>query len=270
MYAGDDVIWFLIQKNFPEDILKDINSRCYRNRFLSLFGTQYDAHFQLDPGNRTHLFWSSELSSLLRNTFPELFKQAQEDTYPEVNRPSLRFQAVGSSRSIFEIQFIDPTAEELDDVNFQNHLSNVSLIYTADSPQLKPQPKTTGNRIVWPRDPGISKGAIEKAEYLCENNPDHNTFTSKTTTRNYVEAHHLIPMKLQDSFSNGLDVTANILSLCPNCHDLFHYGNDDEKFVVLEKFYLEKFYNERKDSTAKTPKSCKTSRINRLRYRSNK
>ena len=36
--------------------------------------------------------------------------------------------------------------------------------------------------------------------------------------RNYVEAHHLIPMGFQDDFSKSIDVEANIISLCTYCH----------------------------------------------------
>ena len=39
-----------------------------------------------------------------------------------------------------------------------------------------------------------------------------------------MEAHHLIPMKLQDSFEKSLDVVENICCLNPLSHRLVHYG----------------------------------------------
>ena len=43
-----------------------------------------------------------------------------------------------------------------------------------------------------------------------------------------MEAHHLIPMGAQDDFGVSLDVDANIVSLCPNCHRKLHHGANTE------------------------------------------
>ena len=40
--------------------------------------------------------------------------------------------------------------------------------------------------------------------------------------KDYIEAHHLIPMEYQGDFSVSIDVPENIISLCPNCHRAFH------------------------------------------------
>ena len=52
-----------------------------------------------------------------------------------------------------------------------------------------------------------------------------------------MEAHHLIPMSAQNDFENSLDVDANIVCLCPNCHRKLHYGNqiDEELKILYEK-----------------------------------
>ena len=41
-----------------------------------------------------------------------------------------------------------------------------------------------------------------------------------------MEAHHLIPLNAQDDFDNSLDVDANIVCLCPNCHRKLHFGEN--------------------------------------------
>ena len=41
--------------------------------------------------------------------------------------------------------------------------------------------------------------------------------------------HHLIPLRMQHDFENSLDVVGNIVSICPNCHRLIHYGRDKDK-----------------------------------------
>ena len=42
-------------------------------------------------------------------------------------------------------------------------------------------------------------------------------------------------MSQQDNFENSLDVQANIISLCSNCHNQLHYGEEIEG--LLKKLY---------------------------------
>ncbi|MGL4999965.1 MAG: HNH endonuclease [Cetobacterium sp.] len=55
---------------------------------------------------------------------------------------------------------------------------------------------------------------------------------SGTTNKQYMEAHHLIPMNAQDSFKNSLDVLGNVVSLCPNCHRMIHHGDEVSKNII--------------------------------------
>ena len=47
----------------------------------------------------------------------------------------------------------------------------------------------------------------------------------------------LIPMKLQAEVKNSLDVPANLISLCPNCHRRFHHAIDKENKSLIVEFY---------------------------------
>ena len=67
--------------------------------------------------------------------------------------------------------------------------------------------------------------------------PTHHTFTAKKTGENYVEAHHLIPLRFQGEFGSSLDIPENIVSLCPNCHKLVHYGDFDDKKTILSELF---------------------------------
>ena len=88
----------------------------------------------------------------------------------------------------------------------------------------------------------ISKTALEIAEYKCEiNKDDHNTFLAKNG-KQFMEAHHLIPMSAQKDFKINLDRVENIICLCPNCHSAIHFGCES-----IRKDYLEKLYNQRID-----------------------
>ncbi|MDH0563784.1 MrcB family domain-containing protein [Acinetobacter courvalinii] len=80
-----------------------------------------------------------------------------------------------------------------------------------------------------------SRTALRCAQFLCEIDPTHQTFLT-IKKRLYVEGHHLIPMSQQSNFNVSLDVTSNIVSLCPNCHTALHYGHGDivrEKLAIL-------------------------------------
>lgn len=92
----------------------------------------------------------------------------------------------------------------------------------------------------WKRSSIIKKQSIESAGYKCEINPNHKTFTAKSTGKPYMEGHHALPIKYQDNFNSSLDVYANIICLCPTCHRLLHYGISTEKKNLVDKIYFER------------------------------
>lgn len=75
------------------------------------------------------------------------------------------------------------------------------------------------------------------ANYKCELDNEHITFTSKSTNNPYVEAHHLIPFSKRNKFDVNIDILENLVSLCPNCHRKIHLSKDDEKIKLLESLY---------------------------------
>ncbi|MEI8607956.1 DUF3578 domain-containing protein [Enterovibrio sp. Hal110] len=104
------------------------------------------------------------------------------------------------------------------------------------------------NRETYARCIGPSSDAIKAADYKCEIDENHKTFISAASGKQYVEAHHLIPMEFQDDFEYSIDVPENIISLCPTCHRLFHHAALEDKRDVLDKFFdqrIEKLTNER-------------------------
>lgn len=103
-------------------------------------------------------------------------------------------------------------------------------------------------RDVYARDRNIAVTRMKLSEFTCEFDPSHKLFLSRFTKNPYLEAHHLIPMGLQGSFSQPLDTIHNIFCLCPYCHRAVHNAEDSvarniltslaEKRPVLEKFSL--------------------------------
>ena len=97
-----------------------------------------------------------------------------------------------------------------------------------------PKTKTTTG---YERKREIALGKMKQASYRCQADDTHITFISPVTGNNFVEPHHLIPMKAQSDFTNSLDVKENIVVLCPNCHRKIHLAGHSEKEEMLNYFY---------------------------------
>ena len=76
----------------------------------------------------------------------------------------------------------------------------------------------------YPRDENIKNHALKDAHYQCELDESHISFISQKTAKNYVEGHHLIPVNQHSKFKYDLDVSENIISLCPECHRMLHHA----------------------------------------------
>lgn len=90
------------------------------------------------------------------------------------------------------------------------------------------------------RDPKVAADAIARANYRCEadtQDAQHTYFISKRSRKNYVEAHHLVPVSRQDVFEYSLDVRENIVALCPHCHRLVHHGTPPERDMLLRRLH---------------------------------
>jgi len=137
--------------------------------------------------------------------------------------------------------------QRADDEVYQTEIETAAPVKTREGPQKRPNKNSINGASVWERDPSIARQALEIVNFTCEINISHKTFTSEKTRKNFVEAHHLIPIKFQDKFENSLDVSANIVSLCPNCHSKLHHAIFEEKEEMLKflfdkrKVRLEKF-----------------------------
>lgn len=98
-------------------------------------------------------------------------------------------------------------------------------------PKPVPQLMQTPAGASYTRDRKVALNALARANHHCEINPDHPSFVRKGSTVLYVEPHHLIPMSAQYDFDHSLDVEANIVALCSNCHNEIHYGENTRELV---------------------------------------
>ncbi len=107
-------------------------------------------------------------------------------------------------------------------------------------PEERKEPVTDGESYSYPRNKMTALKALKRANYECEIDESHPSFIRKTNGTKYTEPHHLIPMSEQDRYENSLDIQANIVSLCSNCHNELHYGQNPGPL-------LRKLYDARKD-----------------------
>lgn len=105
-----------------------------------------------------------------------------------------------------------------------------------DLPKSVPDYVIVDGKKQYKRNQDVLNNALISANYKCEGNCRNDIFVKKDGKTPYTEGHHLIPLKVQDYFSYSLDVEANIVSLCPYCHRLLHYGF--YKTELLEKLFV--------------------------------
>lgn len=137
-------------------------------------------------------------------------------------------QLVLSNDDFIEDNYYIESSEKLDD----------SVFDVTRKPEIFP----TKNGKKYKTYKDVKDKKINKVDFLCDCHDDrHDYFISSRTNRNYIEGHHIIPMKNQESywekFKKNLDVVQNISPLCPKCHRQVHNGTAEEKLVILRKIF---------------------------------
>ena len=127
---------------------------------------------------------------------------------------------------------------KVDSINENNVNRDVAIGAHKISPISVDQTKISKK---YKRNPLLGKIAIQNAYYCCEKDARHETFTSAKTHKNFMEAHHLVPVMYQqeiwDKFGINVDCVENIISLCPTCHRAFHNGTKEVKAKMIENLY---------------------------------
>lgn len=119
--------------------------------------------------------------------------------------------------------------------------TNEPLIGLKKGPELARKPVISRNgKSKYTRRAKIAAQALKLADFQCEIDPTHQTFTNKVTNMHYVEAHHLIHMSAQSDFKYELDCVQNIVALCPTCHRLLHHGTDKDKEQQIELLHTKR------------------------------
>lgn len=159
----------------------------------------------------------------------------EEKEYTDVNQ--------GKQEEIIEVETSenendDNYIEKIDNINEKNVNTDVAIGASKIAPQVYDNEQISKK---YKRNPLLGKIAIQKSYYCCEINTHHETFTSERTNKNFMEAHHLVPVKYQQKIWNeygiNVDCVENIVSLCPTCHRAFHNGTKEVKVQMIENIY---------------------------------
>ncbi|SDM14141.1 5-methylcytosine-specific restriction enzyme A [Paenibacillus sp. OK060] len=119
--------------------------------------------------------------------------------------------------------------------------NSMGEIETEDIPLPKPDPVFDKSRKArWPRDAQVAARALHLSKFKCAFDESHVSFTSKVTGKQYLEVHHLVPMRFQGEFDVSLDRESQLLALCPTCHRQIHHGTDEAKEIMLTKLFYDR------------------------------
>lgn len=184
------------------------------------------SNFDIDELIYYRMFWKviyeEKLEKAIRH-YERIFKRPA--TFDGFDAPTMReyeidtwFETKDKLEYNYDLLFGD---DKLNEEDFQKQIQDKNIIFdkTIDKPILVEK-----NIKILNRNPFVSSNAINDANFQCEINSKHETFLNSGTKRQYVEGHHLIPLKYQSQFEYSLDVGANVISLCPNCHRRLHHG----------------------------------------------
>lgn len=132
----------------------------------------------------------------------------------------------------------DNYIDKIDNINEYNVNPDVAVGASDIAPA---QYNETSISKKYRRNPLLGRIAIQNAYYACENDHEHKTFKSAKTQKNFMEAHHLVPVKYQQKiwqkYNINVDCVENIVSLCPTCHRAFHNGTKEVKAQLIENIY---------------------------------
>lgn len=78
------------------------------------------------------------------------------------------------------------------------------------------------------RNSELKSIAYERENYTCELCGTKNTFKNRNA-KEYFEGHHLIMYNIssQSKYKYSLDISENIICLCPTCHRKIHYADEN-------------------------------------------
>lgn len=226
MTLNEEVLYNLDRNGVVVHLFWSENKQKYRyGQVLLRQNTPYQVEERDENGLKTYI-WIFPLIPSIAYKMDEKYSFIKE-----------RYIEKKSLEDIFQNMLEDiKLAEEINNMNFGGE--NETFEYLGEARKKEDSTVINGSKV-YKRDKRRALNALIHSRFSCEINIEHNSFISRGTKRKYMETHHLVPIAYSDEFDVSLDVEENIVSLCSNCHNQIHYGEDARELI-------EKLYEERK------------------------
>lgn len=139
-------------------------------------------------------------------------------------------------------KYENPNTTVIFNYNYQDEIEKINP-KTVNIEKIKntpPQKILMKQSEKYKRNPEIGYVVKVLSNFKCEIDNSHETFINKLSGKQYMEAHHIVPMMQQDNFEYSLDCVANIISVCPNCHRALHNAEYEFKKKIIMPLFEKK------------------------------
>lgn len=192
---------------------------------IEKFTARFNQYFQRDVSAQTVLFSVSKFKSV----DPANNVGTKDDEYVRLWQEYIANDKVNDLKELYRCFkkgiYVTPIEELIERPISPRVVVKVQQkLIINDAPQPRPENYATKGAAAYKRSREVVANALAAARFQCELNCTSELFIRRASAITYTEAHHLIPLCFQDEFAYSLDVEANVVSLCPNCHCKLHYG----------------------------------------------
>ena len=197
-----------------------------KGKNIDTFTKRFNQYFHKDMTSSTILY----SISCFKNTDPSNNVRTQNDIYAAVWDEYITGERITDLKELYRSfkQGLYVESSNVTDIPTFDDIEKIHTTEVVDKPQERPTNYQQG-ALTYPRSHIVVANALAYADHRCEANCTNKLFVRKNGVVTYTEAHHLVPLCFQSYFEHSLDVEANVVSLCPYCHSLLHYGNDIEE-----------------------------------------
>ena len=201
----------------------------------------YDKNMLIDDAKTLYISENlRNIGEVSFNNFIDIILESYEKI-ENYNRALVR-SIIDGNRDIFQDIYYNvlniSKENNIEDVISENEINSFSEVEG-------PEPRTDIGENEFEKIKKCKSSSLKKetakrrSGYLCELG-DRNKcqyFTSKASNKNFLEAHHLVQMEFSNDFENSIDVIANLIALCPNCHRRLHHAKDEDRVRDIEYLF---------------------------------
>lgn len=180
---------------------------------LVFMGVNYIGHFSMDIQDipRTRLYWKADFSVLISERFPEWHEYFSKGKSTVGQSPEMRFHKRGNLPGVFFVDFIYPSAIELDLTYDVEEDSNHNLEGSCKYFYSKKYERNAENR----------RKAVEIHGTACAICGFDFEKHYGVRGRGFIEIHHTTPLHSLEQEIH-VNPATDLIPVCSNCHRMIH------------------------------------------------